>query len=161
MRTTWLLAGAVLSFFVGESCGSSRAAAINPQELLVVLPLATAVERSTNTVAYRVNEAYPAAETTQALVDALTAKSCVLLPDDPFNPPPGMKLGAWDDFKLKDGGTAKIWSGGWQCKGGVVIFSLISQHEGDPVKVGGEFATDEQVKQIRKMTHTVRKTYGR
>jgi hypothetical protein len=101
MRTKGLVAAVVPSFFVGESCCSSRAAAINPQELLVAVPLAMDVERSTNTVAYRVNETYPAAETTKALVDALTAKSCVLLPDDPFNPPPGFKFGAWDEVKLR------------------------------------------------------------
>jgi hypothetical protein len=155
-RALMLATGVVLLLLGGAACGSCRKATFAPQELLVVLPSATDVKRSTNTVAYRVNDTYPAPTTVKALGDAMIAKSCVLLADgSPSNPFPAFKIGAWEADKMRDGGTAMIWTGDWQCQGGVIVFNLISKRDEDQVQVGGAYFTDDQAKRAHKMTRTV------
>src|SRR6476659_2616150 len=122
LQTPWLAAAALL-LLGGVACSSSRAT--DPTELLVVVPSAFDVEHSAHKVLYRVNERYPAPTTIKALVDAITAKSCVPLSDDPFNPPPGFKLNTWEQQKTKEGGVAKTWLAAWQCQGGLVQFTLL------------------------------------
>jgi hypothetical protein len=155
-RALTLSAGLLVSLLGGVACSSSRAAAFTPQELLVVLPSATDVKLSPNSVVYRVNDTYPGPTTLKALGDAMIAESCVLLVDgSPSNPFPAFKIGAWEADKLRDGGTVMMWMGDWQCEHGVVVFFLASKRDEDPVQVQGGYYTDEQAKQMHQKTRTV------
>jgi hypothetical protein len=97
------------------------------QQLLTVLPGASEVTADRNTVAYNLDERYPASATVDALNRNLEGNECAMTKADPFNPEPGLPFNKWIEYLPEGGGVPVLmWTGAWQCKPSddVVVFAF-------------------------------------
>jgi hypothetical protein len=128
------------------------------RQLLTVLPGASDVTTDRNTVAYSVDERYPATAAINELNRNLESNGCSLTKADPFNPEPTLPYNKWVEYTPEGGGASVLlWTGAWQCKPGddVVVFAFrTSRPSPDTARpafaVRGAYYPGEQVIAMRK-----------
>ena len=97
------------------------------RQLLAALPGASDMGADRNTVAYNLDERYPASATITALNRNLESNGCTVTNGDPFNPEPGLPFNKWMEYTPEGGGAPELlWTGAWQCKPSddVVVFAF-------------------------------------
>jgi hypothetical protein len=146
---------------VAAAMAASCSRAADPsriRQLLTVLPGASDVTADPNTVAYSLDERYPASATINALNRNLEGNGCAVTKADPFNPEPGLPFNKWMEYLPEGGGVpVLLWTGAWQCKPSddVVVFAFrTSRPSADApppaFAVKGGYYPGEQVVAMRK-----------
>jgi hypothetical protein len=124
-----------LLFFAGVSAIGCNSAS-DPERLralLIVVPSATEVASTAQTVSYRIAEGYPAERTLKAIGDALAGHQCRPQEQDPFNPEPVFTMNKWIERTPEGGGASTLfWSGAWICPPDrdLVMFVLRTTRDG-------------------------------
>jgi len=128
------------------------------RQLLTVFSGASDVIEDRNTIAYNIDERYPATEKINELNRNLEGNGCAMTKADPFNPEPGLPFNKWMEYTPAGGGVPELlWTGAWQCKPSddVVVFALRTRRPTangptPALAVKGAYYPGEQVVAMRK-----------